>query len=111
MNPEVELILASASPRRRQLLTEARYTFTIDAADIDESDYPPELSPAGIAERLARRKAETVAARHPESVTLAADTVVAAADGLPIGKPADAADAGRILRRLSGIRHEVITAV
>lgn len=111
MNPETKLVLASASPRRRELLAERGYRFTIDAADIDEQDYAPDLSPAEIAEVLARRKAEAVAARHPQSVTLAADTVVAAADGFPVGKPVDAEDARKILRRLSGTRHEVITAV
>lgn len=106
-----QLILASASPRRRQLLTEAGFRFQLDPADIDEMNYPGHLSSVQIAELLASRKAAAVADRHPHDVTLAADTVVAAADGGPVGKPVDADDARRILRRLSGTRHEVITAV
>ena len=105
-----KLILASASPRRRELLTEAGYRFEIDPADVDESDVPADLPPAGIAELLAARKAAVVAARHPAHVTLAADTVVAHGTQT-LGKAVDADDARRILRTLSGSRHEVITAI
>jgi septum formation protein len=104
------LVLASASPRRQQLLREAGYIFQTDPADIDESDHSPALSPGEIAEYLARRKAKVVAARHPGDVVLAADTVVALGE-LLLGKPIDATDARRMLGLLSGSTHEVITAI
>lgn len=104
------LILASASPRRQQLLTEAGYAFTVYPASIDESDVPPVLSPGDVAEYLAQRKAEVVAARFPDDVVLAADTVVAYADTM-LGKPTDADDARRMLRLLGGTVHSVITGV
>jgi septum formation protein len=108
--PAVRLILASASPRRQELLAGAGYQFEIDPADVDELDYSPSLAPAQVAELLARRKAAVTAARHPADVTLAADTVVSLGTQM-LGKPTDADDARRILRSLSGSRHDVITAV
>ena len=104
------LILASASPRRQQLLTEAGYTFEVYPASIDESDVPPNLGPGDIAEYLALRKAQVVAERFSGDVVLAADTVVAYADTL-LGKPTDAADAHRMLNLLSGTVHSVISGV
>ena len=104
------LILASASPRRQELLREAGYAFRVYPADVDESDVPPDLAPGDVAEYLAGRKAAAVAALFPDDVVLAADTVVALADEV-LGKPADAAHARRMLARLSGTRHEVITGV
>lgn len=104
------LILASASPRRQELLRDAGYRFTVIPADIDESDFSPALAPAAVAELLARRKAEWIADRAPESLILAADTVVALGP-MTLGKPIDADDARRILSLLSGTHHEVITAV
>ena len=104
------LILASASPRRQQLLTEAGYAFEVYPASIDESDVPPNLGPGDVAEYLARRKAQAVAERFPRDVVLAADTVVAYADAL-LGKPTDAADAQRMLNLLSGTVHSVISGV
>jgi septum formation protein len=104
------LILASASPRRQELLREAGYAFVVDPADIDENDSPRGLRPGDLAEYLARRKTEAVSARHPDDVVLAADTVVAFADQV-LGKPKDAADARRMLRLLSGTVHSVITGV
>ncbi|QOV88511.1 Maf family protein [Humisphaera borealis] len=104
------LILASGSPRRLELLREAGYAFDVHPADVDESDFPPSLSPAEIAELLANRKADTVARRFPDDLVLAADTVVALGNQM-LGKPADADDARRILRSLSGTLHQVITAV
>ena len=106
----VRLVLASASPRRRDLLTAAGYAFGIDPADVDESDYDPRLTPADVAALLAGRKADVVAARHPHAVVLASDTVVALGTEA-LGKAVDAADARRILGRLSGTTHEVVTAV
>lgn len=103
------LILASASPRRRQLLAEAGVACVVDAADIDESVHPQE-APAAYAERLARQKASVVAARHPGECVLGADTVVIVDEEI-FGKPIDAEDARRMLCRLSGRTHEVLTAV
>ena len=108
--PPPRLILASASPRRRDLLTAAGYVFDVFPADVDESDYPPGTLPADLAERLANAKAAAVALRFPADVILAADTVVAFGD-LPLGKPADAADAVRMLKLLAGTTHVVVTGV
>ena len=103
------LILASASPRRQQLLREAGYDFVVRPADIDEDDHEPML-PAALAEFLAAQKAQTVARQHPNDVVLGADTVVAFGDTV-LGKPADAADARRMLHLLAGTTHIVITGV
>lgn len=107
---ERRLILASGSPRRRQLLAEAGYQFQVMASDIDESQVPLHAKPAEIAELLAIRKAQAVARAHPDAVVLGADTVVALGD-LTLGKPADLSDARRILSLLSGTAHHAITAV
>jgi septum formation protein len=104
------LILASGSPRRQELLREAGYEFLVSPADIDESAYPPTLSPAEVSEHLALAKAREVSARFPDDVVLAADTVVALGNE-SLGKPAGAADARRLLSLLSGTTHEVITGV
>lgn len=107
------LVLASASPRRQELLRDAGYAFDVVPADIDESDYPPTLSPADLAEHLALAKARTVAERFTKQddvVVLAADTVVASNDQ-PLGKPEDPDDARRMLRLLGGTTHAVITGV
>jgi septum formation protein len=108
--PHPRLILASGSPRRQQLLREAGYAFLVRPADIDEEDYPPGTLPADLAEQLAVRKANAVAPQFPDDVVLAADTVVAFGDR-PLGKPADAADARRMLELLGGSTHIVITGV
>jgi nucleoside triphosphate pyrophosphatase len=105
----VRLVLASASPRRRHLLAAAGWAFDTDEARVDESRLPDE-APAAYVERLARLKAEVVALRHPGGAVLAADTTVVV-DGEVLGKPADAAEATRMLRRLSGRAHLVLTAV
>lgn len=103
------LILASASPRRRELLTTAGIEHVVDAANVDETPHAGE-APAAYAERLARAKAAAVAARHPETPVLGADTVVVIDDTI-LGKPVDAADARRMLTLLSGREHVVLTAV
>ncbi|MBX7235990.1 MAG: Maf family protein [Caldilineales bacterium] len=103
------LILASASPRRRQLLACLTPDFVIAAADIDESALPAE-APADHARRLAETKARVVAGRHPGEIVLAADTIVVLA-GQILGKPAGAADARRMLSALRLAPHQVISAV
>lgn len=103
------LVLASASPRRRQLLACLNSDFVVAAADIDESALPAER-PVEHARRLAESKARVVAERHPGAVTLAADTIVVL-DGQILGKPADAADARRMLSALRLAPHQVISAV
>ncbi len=103
------LVLASASPRRQELLRNAGISFVVEAADIDET--PLEGESAGVcAERLAREKALAVWRKRPQDVVLGADTVVVV-DGRILGKPADGEDAARMLRMLSGRVHEVITGV
>ena len=107
------LILASASPRRRELLTQAGYRYEVQPSSIPESRRPGEDA-IRFATRLAREKAEEIFARHQPSITplmvLGADTVVVC-DGEVMGKPADAADATRMLLLLSGRTHQVVTGV
>ena len=103
------LILASASPRRAELLTAAGIPFEVRPAHVDEGLLPGE-EPRAYASRVAVDKARAVAAQSNGQPVLAADTIVVI-DGLVLGKPADAADAKRMLRLLSGRTHEVLTAV
>ena len=103
------LILASASPRRSELLRNAGFAFTVQPAHVPEEPLPSE-PPLAYAKRLAKEKARAVFARHPDSVVLGADTIVVAYEHL-LEKPRDAADAARMLRLLSGRGHQVITGV
>ena len=103
------LVLASGSPRRQQLLAAAGLRFTVAPADVDETP-PPGVAPVDLARTLAQRKAVRVAAGYPEAVVLGADTVVDL-DGLLLGKPADAAEAIAMLRRLQGRSHAVHTGI
>jgi septum formation protein len=103
------LVLASASPRRQELLRNACIPFTLQPAEIDETPLDGEL-PRACAERLAQKKALAVARNRPEDCVLGADTIVVI-DGEILNKPQDAGDATRMLRLLSGRTHEVITAV
>lgn len=106
----MRLILASASPRRKQILSGAGFEFEVRPATVDETPLAGEL-PEDCARRLAREKALQVAATETaETLVLGADTVVVA-DHEILGKPQDAADARRMLRILSGITHRVITGV
>lgn len=108
MSSKKPLILASASPRRRQLLHEAGVAFTVIPSNTTEELRSGE-SPEEYALRVAQEKAQDVAARHPGSWVLGADTIVAL-DDLVLGKPKDEADGLRMLRLLSGRTHRVITA-
>jgi len=103
------LILASGSPRRKQMLTDLRLPFTIDPADVDETPLPDEPADAMVL-RLARDKADVVAARHPHDWVLASDTTVALESHV-LGKPKDADDARRMLNLLQGRTHQVHTAI
>jgi len=103
------LVLASASPRRQELLRNAGISFTVQPADIDET---PQLgeAPRDYAERLAREKALAVWQLRPQDLVLGADTIVVIDDTI-LGKPVDVVDAVRMLRLLSGRVHRVITGV
>ena len=105
----MRLVLASASPRRAELLRAAGFTFDIAPADVDESRLTDE-PPGAYALRVARQKAAAASTHHPGAAVLAADTIVAAG-GQILGKPADAAEAARMLDLLSGSEHLVQTAV
>lgn len=104
-----QLILASASPRRRELLAASGYRFEVVPSTVDEILLPGE-SPALFAQRVAREKACEVAGRRPGTCVLAADTVVVV-NGALFGKPADRNHARRMLRALSARVHRVLTAV
>jgi septum formation protein len=101
------LVLASASPRRRELLGGLGLRFEVRAADVDETPHPNE-EPGAYVLRLAREKAQ--AAARPGELVLAADTTVVI-DGEILGKPLDDEDAARMLRLLAGREHEVLTGV
>lgn len=103
------LILASNSPRRKQLLHDVGFEFTVEVLPTDES-YPPELPAEDVAGYISREKAEMFRGIRPDSLVLTADTVVIA-DHHILGKPADHADAFRMIRLLSGRSHKVVTAV
>lgn len=103
------LVLASASPRRQDLLRNANISFAVQPADIDETPRPGE-NPRECAVRLAREKALAVWQARPQDVVLGSDTIVVV-DETILGKPVDAADATRMLRALSDRTHQVITGV
>ncbi len=103
------LILASASPRRAELLTAAGFRFSVRTVEVDERPLDGE-SPAGYVTRLARNKASAATYANADEVVLAADTTVVV-DEVILGKPADEVDAARMLRLLSGREHQVLTGV
>ncbi len=109
MTAERPIVLASGSPRRRQLLEMLRIPFRVIAPDVDEHVHPAE-PPDHYVTRLSRAKATAVATRAPGELILAADTTVVL-DGEIFGKPASPADAVAMLTRLQGRTHEVITGV
>ena len=103
------IVLASASPRRRELLDLVGIRHTVVPADIDESMVGVEL-PDAHAERLAREKAAIVAERHPEALVIAADTIVVVGERI-LGKPRTEREAAEMLRVLSGETHTVVTGM
>lgn len=109
MSPRPDLVLASGSPRRRELLTEAGYDFHVDLPGIEENE-DTSLPIRLLTAENAAAKADVVAARRPGSVVIAADTLVLLGETV-LSKPADLADAARMLAELSGKSHEVFTAV
>jgi len=103
------IILASQSPRRRELLAQIGVDFTVVTADIDETPLPGE-DHRTYTLRLAEAKARAVLVKHPESIIIGADTTVEV-DGDLLGKPVDATDAARMLRLLSNRAHQVTTGI
>ena len=104
-------ILASASPRRKQLLTEAGYDFKVVVSRVDESEFGSiNIKPVDYAKRLALAKAVSVASKHKDILIVGADTIVDL-DGEIIGKPVNAEDAERITKKLFSTPHKVITAI
>lgn len=108
-DPPIPLILASGSPRRAEVLTGLGIPFEVDPPRVEENVRPGE-SGEGAASRLAKEKAEEIVRRRPGRWVLAADTLVLS-DGEVLGKPLDPGDALRMLRRLAGQEHRVVTAV
>lgn len=102
------LVLASGSPRRRELLSLLGLRFVIKAAGVDESPLDGE-APRDLVRRVSQAKAQAVDA-HPDELVVAADTVVVL-DGRVLGKPADAEDAARMLRDLRGLTHAVLSGI
>jgi septum formation protein len=103
------LILASASPRRAELLTRAGVAFEVVTVAVDETPFDREM-PESYVQRLAEAKARAASATDPDAVVLGADTIVVL-DGRILGKPRDVSDARDMLRALSGREHQVLTGV
>ena len=105
----IPFILASGSPRRKQLLNQIGLEFTVIPSDVDE-DFTLDLPPEAFTEHWAREKAKSVAKIHTDSLIVGADTIVVL-DGNILGKPKDKKDSFNMLQSLSGKTHEVITGV
>lgn len=103
------LILASSSPRRKELLENLRLTFTISSSEVDES-FDPKLSPEDVVMELAERKAQAVFKENPDSFVIGSDTIVVVDEQI-LGKPVDEYDAIGMLTKLSGRQHDVYTGV
>ena len=104
----MEYVLASSSPRRKELMKEISSVFVIDVSNVDET-VSPNLSPKDAVKIISMRKGVEVSKRHPNSVTISADTIVVIDDQI-IGKPINESDAFRILKLLSGRKHIVYTS-
>ena len=107
---DFSIILASGSPRRKKLLQQIGFTFEVSPADIDEGIYKETNSPGEYAQRNAKLKAFEISKKVSHGIIIGADTVVAI-DGKVFGKPENNADAVRMLEKLSGCEHTVITAL
>jgi septum formation protein len=105
----VDIILASQSPRRKQLLEQAGYNFTIVIADVDETN-PPGMRGEDVPEFLAKKKAAAISDKAGNAIIIAADTIVLL-DHYILGKPTDATHAKEMLRQLSSRMHKVVTGV
>jgi septum formation protein len=105
-----EWILASASPRRKEILQQLGMRFQVDPSIAPEPPRNPRETPARYALRVASLKASEVASRHPAGLILAADTIVVLQNTV-LGKPTDREDARRMLKNLSGRWHEVLTGI
>lgn len=105
----MKLILASASPRRKEILSNMGYEFEVNPSGVEEVVHH-HMTPEETATDLARQKAEDIARRYPEDLVMGADTIVVL-DGKVLGKPLDNDDAVRMLRALRGREHQVITGV
>ena len=109
MNKLISNILASSSPRRKEILEQIRFEFSVSPSKINE-DFNIDLPPEAFTEHWAREKAKEVAKNHPQSLVIGADTVVVL-DGKILGKPKDNESSKKMLLSLSGKTHEVITGV
>jgi septum formation protein len=105
----MRILLASASPRRAELLATSGFEFDVDPADVDERRHLGE-APRAYVDRIARLKASEGIRRHPHRVVVAADTVVVL-DAIVLGKPRDGREARDMLRQLSGRAHQVLTGL
>jgi septum formation protein len=104
------IVLASGSPRRRELLGRLGLPFTVDVPQVDEDAIAQGLAPMQAAARLAEEKAAAIAAAHPKAVVIGCDTLVVR-DGLSLGKPKDESHAVDMILSLAGRSHEVLTGV
>jgi len=103
------LILASNSPRRREILSQAGFAFSVVASDVDES-FPADMTLSEVPVFLSEKKARVLADINPQAIILAADTVVIL-DNIILNKPADKSEAREMLQLLSGKTHEVVTGI
>ena len=109
MNKLVSNILASSSPRRKKILEQIKFEFSVVSSNINE-DFNIDLPPEAFTEHWAREKAKDIAKDHPQSIVIGADTVVIL-EGKILGKPKDDKSSKKMLYSLSGKTHEVITGV
>ena len=109
MNKLISNILASSSPRRKKLLEQIKFKFSVVSSNINE-DFNIDLPPEAFTEHWAREKAKDIAKDHPQSIVIGADTVVIL-EGKILGKPKDDKSSEKMLYSLSGKTHEVITGV
>jgi len=107
---QLDVILASASPRRRELLSLVFDEFRVIPSGFDEDGVPDDLAPADHVQHSALMKARDVAARHPDSLVIGADTIVVTGNRI-LGKPRDEADAAQMLKALSGRTHQVHSGI